>query len=108
MKGKILDVVVDLRKKSRTYGKFFSIILSQKNALALYIPSGFAHGYYSYEKENVIYYKLDNYYNPKFESGIIYNDFELGVKWPNKKMIISKKDKSLLTLNQFRKKFKNL
>ena len=108
VKGKILDVVVDLRKKSKTYGKFFSIILSEKNALALFIPSGFAHGYYSMEKENIIYYKLDNYYNPKFESGISYNDPELAIKWKNKKMIISKKDQSLLSFKQFRKKFKYL
>ena len=108
VKGKILDVVIDLRKKSKTYGKYFSIILSQKNALALFIPSGFAHGYYSFEKENIIYYKLDNYYNPKFESGISYKDSELNIKWPRKKMIISKKDQSLLTLKEFKKKFKHL
>ena len=108
VKGKILDVVIDLRKKSKTFGKVYSIILSKKNALSLYIPAGFAHAYYSYDNENIIYYKLDNYYNPKFENGIIYNDVELNFKWPNKNMIISKKDKSLLTLNNFRKKIKYL
>jgi len=108
LKGKILDVVIDLRKKSKTFGKYFSIILSQKNAISLYIPAGFAHAYYSYENENIIYYKLDNYYNPKFENGIIYNDVELNFKWPNKKMIISKKDKSLSTLSHFKKKIKYL
>ena len=90
LKGKILDVVLDLRKNSRTFGKVFKIILSKKNALGLYIPAGFAHAYYSYEKENIIYYKLDNYYNPKFESGIVYNDKILKIKWPKNKMIISK------------------
>ena len=70
IKGKILDFVIDLRKKSKTYGKVFKIVLSKENALGLYIPSGFAHGYYSYDKENIIYYKLDNYYNPRFENGI--------------------------------------
>ena len=84
LKGKILDVVVDLRIKSKTFGKIFSIVLSKKNALGLYIPSGFAHAYYSYERENIIYYKLDNYYNPKFESGIIYNDKSLKLKLPYK------------------------
>ena len=104
IKGKILDVVIDLRKNSKTFGKVFSIILSKKNALGLYIPAGFAHAYYSYDKENIIYYKLDNYYNPKYESGIIYKDPTINIKWPKKKMIISKKDKKLLTINQFKKK----
>ena len=108
VKGKILDVVIDLRKKSKTFGKYFSIILSQKNAISLYIPAGFAHAYYSYENENIVYYKLDNYYNPKFENGIIYNDKDLNFKWPNKKMIISKKDKSLSTLSNFRKNIRYL
>tara|TARA_B100000963_G_scaffold81132_1_gene69029 strand:+ start:7486 stop:8019 length:534 start_codon:yes stop_codon:yes gene_type:complete len=108
VKGKILDVVVDLRKKSKTYGKTFKIILSKKNALGLYIPSGFGHAYYSYEKENIIYYKLDNYYAPKFESGIIYNDKTLKVKWPRKKMLISVKDKKLLTFKEFANKFNGI
>tara|TARA_X000001036_G_scaffold251766_1_gene234384 strand:- start:92 stop:625 length:534 start_codon:yes stop_codon:yes gene_type:complete len=108
VKGKILDVVVDLRKKSKTYGKTFKIILSKKNALGLYIPSGFGHAYYSYEKENVIYYKLDNYYAPKYESGIIYNDKTLKVKWPRKKMLISIKDKKLLTFKEFDNKFRGI
>ena len=108
LKGKILDVVIDLRKKSKTFGKTFQIILSKENALGLYIPRGFAHAYYSIDKENVIYYKLDNYYAPKFESGIVYNDISIKVKWPKKKIIISKKDQKLLTLKEFIKKFKNL
>ena len=108
LKGKILDVVIDLRRNSKTFGKFFKIILSKKNALGLYIPSGFAHAYYSYDKENIIYYKLNNYYNPKYESGIIFNDKRLKIKWPKKKMIVSKKDRNLLTISQFKKKFKYL
>ena len=105
IKGKILDVVIDLRRNSKTFGKVFKIILSQKNALGLFIPRGFAHAYYSYDKENIIYYKLDNYYSPKYESGIIFNDTDLKVKWPNKNMKVSKKDKKLLTIKQFRNKF---
>ena len=108
LKGKILDLVIDLRKNSKTFGKVFKITLSQKNALGLYIPSGFAHAYYCYDKENIVYYKLDNYYNPNSESGIIYNDKKLKIKWPSKKMIISKKDKKLPNFFQFKKKFKNL
>jgi dTDP-4-dehydrorhamnose 3,5-epimerase len=108
LKGKILDIVIDLRKNSKTFGKVFSIVLSKKNALGLFIPSGFAHAYYSYDKENIIYYKLDNYYSPKFENGIIYSDASINYKWPNKKMIVSKKDKNLLTITQFKKTIKYL
>ena len=60
--------------------------------MGLYIPAGFAHAYYSYEKENIIYYKLNNYYSPKYESGIIYNDKTIKIKWP-KKMKFQKKIK---------------
>ena len=108
VKGKILDVVIDLRRNSKTFGKSFKIVLSKKNALGLFIPAGFAHAYYSFEKENIIYYKLDNYYAPKFENGILYNDKELKIKWPKKNMLISKKDKNLLTFYEFKKRFKCL
>ncbi len=108
IKGKILDVVIDLRKNSKTFGKVFKIILSKKNSLGLFIPPGFAHAYYSYENENVIYYKLDNYYAPKYENGIFYNDKKFKIKWPRKIMNISKKDKNLQSFEEFRKKFKYL
>ena len=108
IKGKILDVVIDLRKNSKTFGKVFKIVLSDKNAISLYIPKGFAHAYYSYAKENIIYYKLDDFYAPKYEYGIIYNDKSLNIKWPKKKMIVSKKDKNLLTFKEFKKKFKGI
>ena len=104
VKGKILDFVIDLRRKSRTFGKVFSIILSKNNALGLYIPAGFAHAYFSYENENIIYYKLDNYYNPKFEFGIDFNDPTLNIKLPKVKIKISKKDRNLLSLDEFKKK----
>ena len=61
LKGKILDCVVDLRKNSKTFGKSFKIILSASNALSLYIPRGFAHAYYSFDKENIIYYKVTHH-----------------------------------------------
>ena len=101
LKGKILDVVIDLRKNSKTFGKSFKIILSQKNATSLYIPKGFAHAYLSYDVENIIYYKLDNFYKPKFEDGIIFDDRQLKIKWPKLKIVISKKDKKLRTLKDF-------
>ena len=108
VKGKILDVVIDLRKNSKTFGKSFKIILSKKNALGLFIPRGFAHAYYSFEKENIIYYKLDNYYSPKFESGIVYNDKSINIKWPKKKMLVSEKDKKLMTIKEFKSKFRGI
>jgi len=108
LKGKILDCVIDLRKKSKTFGKTFKIILSEKNCLSLYIPEGFAHAYYSYEKTNIIYYKLTNYYKPKFEDGINVVDKDLKIKWPNKKFILSTKDKKLSSFKDFCKNYKTL
>ena len=107
-KGFIFDVIVDLRKKSKTFGKCFKIILSRKNTTSLFIPKGFGHAYFSFENENIIYYKLDNYYNPKFEFGIDFNDPTLDIKLPRVKIKISKKDRNLLSLDEFKKKFKFL
>ena len=108
LKGKILDCVIDLRKNSKTFGRTFKIILSDKNCLSLYIPEGFAHAYYSYEKENIVYYKLTNYYKPKYESGINVLDKKLKIKWPGRNCTISKKDKKLLTLKDFCLNYKSL
>ena len=107
LKGKILDIVIDLRKKSKTFGKVYSLTLSKSNALGLFIPAGFAHAYLSLDKENIVYYKLDNYYNPKYESGIIFSDPELKLNF-SKKIKVSKKDKQLMTLKEFRKKIRYL
>ena len=93
--------MVDLRKNSKTFGKVFKIILSDKNCLSLYIPQGFAHAYYSYDKINIIYYKLTNYYAPKFESGINLLDKKIGINWPKRKLNISKKDKKLMSFDRF-------
>ena len=108
VKGKILDCVIDLRKNSSTFAKVFKIILSAQNCLGLYIPAGFAHAYYSYEKENIIYYKLTNYYQPKYEDGISVLDKKLKIKWPGNTFLISKKDKKLGSLKDFKKKYNNL
>ena len=108
LKGKILDCVIDLRKNSKTFGKIFKIILSQKNNLALFIPEGFAHAYYSYEKENIIYYKLSNYYQPNFEDGILTTDKRILNIWPKGKKIISLKDKKLKTFEEFKSVYKSL
>ena len=108
LKGKILDVVVELRKKSKTFGKCFKIILSRKNTTSLFIPKGFGHAYFSFENENIIYYKLDNFYKPKYENGIIFNDDMLKIKWPKRKLIVSEKDKKLNTFENFCNTFSGL
>ena len=108
LKGKILDYVIDLRKNSNTFGKTFKIILSDKNCLSLYIPEGFAHSYYSYEKFNIVYYKLTNYYKPKFEDGINLLDKDLKLNWPKKKFNISKKDKKHKKFKDFCRIYKFL
>ena len=103
-----MDCVIDLRKKSKTFGKIFSIILSKENNLALYIPEGFAHAYYSFEKENIIYYKLTNYYKPKFEDGINVLDKSLNINWPSGKKVVSIKDKKLKSFANFKNFYRSL
>ena len=93
IKGKILDVVVDIRKNSKTFGKHFSIILSEKNCTSVYIPGGFAHGFASLDKVNIVIYSCTKYRDKNSEHGILWNDKSLKIKWPIKKPIISKKDK---------------
>ena len=83
-------------------------ILSENNCKSLYIPAGFGHAYYSFSKLNIIYYKLSNYYHPKFEDGILWNDKNLKFKWPTKKPIISLKDKKLRTFIDFKTVYKGL
>lgn len=108
LKGKILDCVIDLRKKSKTFGKSFCIELSENNCKSLYMPEGFAHAYYSLSNLNIIYYKLSNYYHPKYEDGILWNDKLVKNKWPTKNPVVSKKDRKLKTFNQFKKIYKGL
>ena len=108
LKGKILDYVIDLRKKSKTFGKSFSIILSDSNCRSLYIPKGFAHAYYSFSNLNLVYYKLSDYYAPKYEDGILWNDKSFKFKWPTKKPIIAKRDKQWKSFIEFKKKYRGL
>ena len=97
LKGKVQDVIVDMRPGSSTYKKSMSIILSANNKKQLFIPRGFAHGYLSLEDETLFYYKIDNQYCQKAEGGIYYGDEELGIDWLIKKeeLILSEKDKKL-------------
>jgi len=107
LKGEILDVAVDLRKKSKTFGKHFKTILSDKNAKSIFIPAGFAHGFLALKKENIIYYTSTNYRSIKHEVGLLWNDKDLKIKWPIKNPIISKKDKKNLRLKVFKKLYIN-
>tara|TARA_B100001029_G_scaffold134531_1_gene113427 strand:+ start:152 stop:664 length:513 start_codon:yes stop_codon:yes gene_type:complete len=93
LKGKILDVVVDARKNSKTYGKHYKIVLSDKNGKSFFIPKGFLHGFLGLEKENIVLYGCTNYRNKKSEITVNWNDEKLKIKWPLKKPILSKKDK---------------
>ena len=102
IKGKVFDVSLDLRKKSKTFGKVFTIILSEKNNKSLFIPAGFAHGFCSLDKENYIVYNCTKYRNQKSEIGINYNDEDLNIKWPIKRPIVSLKDKKNISFKKYK------
>ena len=107
IKGKIFDVAVDLRKNSKKYGKVYAITLSEKNSKSLFIPAGFAHGFFAMGEENYIVYSCTNYRDSKSEVSIKYNDKRLKIKWPSKKILISKKDLNAMSLDEFESKFIN-
>ncbi len=90
--GKIFDVAVDLRPKSKNFGKYISLIISKNSDFSFYIPSGFAHGFLCLSKECTINYKCSNYRDQKSEKTLIWNDKNLNINWPIKKPILSKKD----------------
>ena len=102
LKGRVYDVALDLRKKSRTFGKYFSIILSEKNSKSLFIPAGFAHGFCSLDNNNLVLYGCTNYRSKKNEVGILWNDDVLKINWPVNKPSISIKDKKNITFKQFK------
>ena len=96
IKGEVLDVSVDLRKDSKTYGKHLSIVLSVKNKKQVLIPKGFAHGFLVLSKKAIFSYKVDNYYNKISERGIAFNDIDLNINWTLKysEIKVSEKDKN--------------
>ena len=106
IKGKIFDVSLDLRPRSKTFGKIFTIKLSEKNCKSIFIPEGFAHGFCGMDRENYIIYACSKYRNAKSEIGIKWNDNYLNIKWPIKKPIISKKDKKNISFKDFLNKCK--
>ena len=103
IKGSIYDVVIDLRKKSKTFGKHYSIVLSEKNCKSIYVPDGFAHGFASLGKENIIVYSCTNYRHKKSEIGINWNDSTFKIKWPIKKPILSAKDNKNISYKEYLK-----
>jgi len=104
LSGEILDVVVDMRPESATFGKSFSLIISEENKKQLYIPRGFVHGFVVLSPSATFFYKCDNFYSPKHELGVIYNDTELSIDWQvaENQLIVSERDKNLPTFKVFR------
>lgn len=100
--GKIFDVVVDLRPKSKNFGKYISLIISKKSDFSFYIPSGFAHGFLCLSKDCTINYKCSNYRDQKSEKTLIWNDKNLKINWPTKRPILSKKDTKGFDLSFFK------
>lgn len=94
IQGKILDIVVDLRKNSKTFGKYQSFIISEKNRKQLFIPEGFAHGFLSLENNVKVEYLCSSLFNKNSEICLMWNDKKINIKWPKKKFLISKKDKN--------------
>ena len=105
LKGKIFDVAVDLRKKSKTFGKYFTTVISEKNSKSIFIPPGFAHGFLSLDKENFVIYSCTKYRSKSDEIGIKYNDSSLKIKWPSNKIILSDKDKKNLSFEEYKKNY---
>jgi dTDP-4-dehydrorhamnose 3,5-epimerase len=100
--GKILDVVVDLRKKSKSFGKYFSIIISDKSDFSFYIPEGFAHGFLCLSENCTLNYKCSEYRHQKSETTLQWNDKSVGIKWPIQNPLLSKKDKNGKSLDFFK------
>ncbi|GAA4830413.1 dTDP-4-dehydrorhamnose 3,5-epimerase [Algivirga pacifica] len=105
LSGEVLDVAVDLRPESETYGQHVAVKLTAENRKQLFIPRGFAHGFVVVSEQAEFFYKCDNFYNPKAEGGVIYNDQSLNIDWgiPEEDMIISEKDQQLPTFSSFEK-----
>ena len=108
IKGKILDVFVDLREGSDTFGKWDSIELSAENKKIVFIPRGFAHGFCTLSQESEVIYKVDNIYSKNHEVGLIWNDKDLKIEWPIKKPILSKKDANNIAFVEFVNKYKGV
>ena len=105
IEGSVLDVAVDLRKNSPTYGKHFSVILSEQNNKSFFIPKGFAHGFLSLEDNSVFNYKCSDYYNKESEGSLLWNDGDLKIDWQIDNPLISEKDLQADFFKNFKTKF---
>jgi len=103
-RGSIFDVIVDLRKGSPTFGRWESLELSEDNNKMVLIPQGCAHGFCTLSEVCDVLYKHDNRYNPEFEDGIIWNDKDIGIQWPVRNPILSRRDQGFQTLRAFKEK----
>jgi dTDP-4-dehydrorhamnose 3,5-epimerase len=104
-RGKVLDVIVDIRKNSPTFGKWESFELTSENFEMLFIPRGFAHAFLTLEDNTEFMYKVDGFYAPESDSGIIWNDPDLNISWPIKEPILSEKDSKLQNFKIFKSPF---
>ena len=105
-RGKVFDVIVDIRKNSPTYGKWEGFELSAENFQMLFVPRGFAHAFLTLEDNTEFMYKVDNFYAPESDSGLIWNDPDLNIDWPIKNPILSEKDAKLQKFKDFNSPFK--
>lgn len=107
LQGKVLDVAVDLRKDSATFGQHYSTELSSEKNISLFIPRGFGHGFVVLSETALFFYKCDNHYNKDAEQGIIYNDIDLAINWllPKNELIVSQKDEELPSFNTYTQTF---
>tara|TARA_B100000989_G_C19309618_1_gene371973 strand:- start:30 stop:572 length:543 start_codon:yes stop_codon:yes gene_type:complete len=99
--GKILDVVIDLRRSSKTFGKYYNTILTEDNNKSLFIPKGFAHGFIALENNTRTIYNVSSVYNEKSDTGVRYDSFDF--QWPGENHIVSPRDRNLITLEEFSK-----
>ena len=105
LKGKVIDVVVDIRKKSKTYGKHVKIELSSQNHKQLWVPPGFAHGFLTIEEDTLFSYKCTNYYSKDHEMDLLWNDDDLNINWGIKNPIVSDKDQKATKFENFNSPF---
>ena len=101
IKGAVLDVVVDIRKKSPTYGKYFAIELNEQNKTMFWVPVGFAHGFLTLADNTIFHYKCTNYYNKESEACVLWNDKDININWNIENPLLSEKDKVGTPLKDF-------
>lgn len=108
IKGEVFDVAIDLRKKSKTYGKWYGVLLNEENKKQFYVPEGFAHGFLVISNEAEFVYKCTNFYHPEYEGSIAWNDPDINIYWPLyglEEVLLSEKDKNALTLKECKVEF---